>query len=127
MGEKEKQIDKIKVCADCCSNECPRHQSCARWYGNKTADSIPCYNTEAWYTFGGGTIDQNGIHNTWNACGENGNWARFVPIESPAVDVVEVVRCKDCCWWHTAGCAFRPDAWPKLPGADDYCSHGERR
>lgn len=45
----------------------------------------------------------------------------------PAADVVEVVRCKDCKWWHTGGCAFRKDCTADLPSADDFCSHGERK
>ena len=45
----------------------------------------------------------------------------------PAANVVEVVRCKDCKWWHTDGCAFRKDAVKDLPAADDFCSHGERK
>ena len=45
----------------------------------------------------------------------------------PADDVVEVVRCKDCKWWHTDGCAFRKDAVKDLPAADDFCSYGERK
>lgn len=48
-------------------------------------------------------------------------------MEQPAADVVEVVRCKDCKWWHTDGCAFRKDAVKYLPAADDFCSHGERK
>lgn len=47
--------------------------------------------------------------------------------EIPTADVVEVVRCKDCKWWHTDGCAFRKDAVKDLPAADDFCSHGERK
>ena len=43
---------------------------------------------------------------------------------APEEDVVEVVRCKDCKWWHTGGCAWRPDGEPE---ADDFCSAGERR
>ena len=45
----------------------------------------------------------------------------------PAADVVEVVRCCDCKWWHTGGCAFRKDAMGGLPAADNFCSHGERK
>ncbi len=45
----------------------------------------------------------------------------------PAADVVEVVRCCKCKWWHTEGCAFRKDSIPNLPSADDFCSHGERK
>ncbi len=39
--------------------------------------------------------------------------------------VTTVVRCKECKWWHTEGCAFRKDCVEGLPSADDYCSHGE--
>ena len=46
---------------------------------------------------------------------------------APAADVVEVVRCKDCIWWHTNACAFRNDCADGLPCADDFCSHGERK
>ena len=45
----------------------------------------------------------------------------------PPADVVEVVRCKDCKWWHTNACAFRNDCADGLPCADDFCSHGERK
>ena len=41
-------------------------------------------------------------------------------------DIVGVVRCKDCKWWHTVGCAFRKDCVNGLPSADDFCSYGER-
>lgn len=40
---------------------------------------------------------------------------------------VVVVRCEDCKWWHSEGCAFRNDCIPHLPSADDFCSHGERK
>lgn len=48
-------------------------------------------------------------------------------IRFPPADVVEVVRCGECKWWHSGGCAFRKDSAPALPSADDYCSHGERK
>ena len=35
---------------------------------------------------------------------------------------VEVVRCKDCVWWHTKGCAFKGDCTDDLPSAEDFCS-----
>lgn len=47
--------------------------------------------------------------------------------QEPTADVVEVVRCQDCKWWRTMGCAFRKDCVKELPCADDFCSHGERR
>ena len=60
------------------------------------------------------------------------DYSRFVATEDdvdsvPTADVVEVVRCKDCKWWHTEGCVFRKDAVEGLPTADDFCSHGERK
>ena len=42
-------------------------------------------------------------------------------------DFAEVVRCKDCKWWHTNCCAFRNDCVNGLPSEDDYCSHGQRK
>ena len=50
--------------------------------------------------------------------------------DAPTIDAVEVVRCKDCKYWHsnTEFC----DVWSHMNIAqrtlvDDYCSHGERR
>lgn len=44
----------------------------------------------------------------------------------PAVDAVEVVRCKDCKWRNTDGCPYM-----NFDAADredsDFCSDGERR
>lgn len=46
--------------------------------------------------------------------------------EQPAVDAVEVVRCKDCKWRNTDGCPYM-----NFDAADredsDFCSDGERR
>lgn len=45
---------------------------------------------------------------------------------APCVDVVEVVRCKDCAYWASAedyDCEIHSGAF----GADDFCSYGERR
>lgn len=42
-------------------------------------------------------------------------------------DFGEIVRCKDCKWWHTERCAFRGGAVQGLPDGNDYCSHGERK
>lgn len=63
------------------------------------------------------------------------DWSEKVDLEEfeevlnyiPAADVVAVVRCKDCKWWHKGGCAFRKDCTADLPSADDFCSHGERK
>ena len=51
--------------------------------------------------------------------------------DAPTIDAVEVVRCKDCKYWHsnTEFC----DVWSRANFiaqrtlADDYCSRGERR
>ena len=51
--------------------------------------------------------------------------------KAPAVDAVEVVRCKDCkhygeyncCWIHSADV----DGTPIFVRDDDFCSYGERR
>lgn len=53
-------------------------------------------------------------------------WLRI----APTIDAVEVVRCKDCKYWHsnTEFC----DVWSHMNIAqrtlvDDYCSLGERK
>ncbi len=61
-----------------------------------------------------------------NTCERECLWRRVVK-NAPAVDAVEVVRCKDCKWWQTSGC------WYHQPGKcvdrdpSDFCSDGERR
>lgn len=57
-------------------------------------------------------------------------YVKFDIMEEPAVDAVEVVRCKDCKYYHTHS---------QIPGMcyygtemrhmhdDDFCSKGERR
>lgn len=47
--------------------------------------------------------------------------------DAPTVDAVEVVRCKDCKWWHDVGCAIHIVDESDEPKDDDYCSFGERR
>lgn len=41
---------------------------------------------------------------------------------APLVNVVEVVRCKDCRHWRTSYCVIHGDSWEET----DYCSDGER-
>lgn len=47
------------------------------------------------------------------------------------VDVVEVVRCKDCVYWqdNNDGYPHKECRWGKdeTPDAYDFCSYGERR
>ena len=62
-------------------------------------------------------------------------WTECVDIDdieaAPAVDAVEVVRCKDCKHWeeikhgHGWCCASTPNH--ALTKDDDFCSYGERR
>ena len=113
--------DHIYGGSSCISDECPRKAMCARWYGNIAVNGI-CH-AVAWYTFGGGTINDKGVCEIWSACGENGNWLKFIPVATKDA----VVRCKDCKWWHTNCCAFRNDCVNGLPSEDDYCSHGQRK
>ena len=54
--------------------------------------------------------------------------------ESPAVDAVEVVRCKDCIFReepHIYGRSVIGELWCRVIGVpmnlDDFCSYGERR
>lgn len=46
--------------------------------------------------------------------------------DKPVVDMVAVVRCKDCRWWdnHLDDCAYLYGL--QYPEPEDYCSHGER-
>lgn len=63
---------------------------------------------------------------------ESGLWIRYklfekVIEETPAVDAVEVVRCKDCRHWITES----NDDWCEYTGCDinldGFCEDGERR
>ena len=46
---------------------------------------------------------------------------------TPAADVVEVVRCKDCKWFNKTGCAISIVDETDKPTENDYCSFAERR
>lgn len=49
--------------------------------------------------------------------------------EAPTVDAVEVVRCKDCIYYHRKiGYGFGQCSKCRLmPYHDDFCSYGERK
>ena len=52
--------------------------------------------------------------------------------EAPAVDAVEVVRCKECKHWdkepdEREGCCFGIADGTMLTEPDEFCSRGERR
>jgi hypothetical protein len=54
---------------------------------------------------------------------------------APAVDAVEVVRCKDCKWWSGVPCGTATPEWCECSSilgmraarANNFCSYGERR
>ena len=48
---------------------------------------------------------------------------------SPVIDAVPVVRCKDCKWFYESDTVICCEKHTGLALArkDDYCSHGERR
>ncbi len=86
----------------------------------KERDAIPLTKTER-YGFGvefpdpHGTAMRGGINKAFR-CME----------QTPTIDAVPVVRCKDCKWRNTFGCPYENfDAAARAD--DDFCSDGERR
>lgn len=49
----------------------------------------------------------------------------FIVSTLPAVDAVEVVRCKDCAHYQNAGCALTYGEYE--PDPEDYCSRSDLR
>ena len=47
--------------------------------------------------------------------------------EAPGVDAVEVVRCKDCKWWHDLNCTNKNGAHGGVLNGESFCSSGKRR
>ena len=56
-------------------------------------------------------------------------WANRIILDTPAADVVEVVRCKDCKHWHLEERCSYLASYPDEPymNADDFCSYGEKK
>ena len=53
------------------------------------------------------------------------NYATLILRESPTVDAVPVVRCRECKYRSKDGChIIDADIWMD---DDDFCSHGERK
>ena len=50
----------------------------------------------------------------------------YILSEMDSADVVEVVRCKNCKWYHEIGCAIKIVDESDEPKDNDYCSYGER-
>ena len=49
---------------------------------------------------------------------------------APAIDAVEVVRCRECKWWHEdddVGYCDNPDGLDNYAKPDEFCSYGERK
>lgn len=46
---------------------------------------------------------------------------------APTVDAVEVVRCKDCKFFHDKGYCVLVTGLNRIKPEDDFCSHGERK
>ena len=58
------------------------------------------------------------------------NYATLILRESPTVDAVEVVRCRECKWWHEdddVGYCDNPDGLDNYAKPDEFCSYGERK
>jgi hypothetical protein len=47
--------------------------------------------------------------------------------KAPAVDAVEVVRCKDCKWWDDSLCTNINGAFCVVENGDWFCASGERK
>ena len=50
--------------------------------------------------------------------------------DAPTIDAVEVVRCRECKWWHEddgVGYCDNPDGLDNYAKPDEFCSYGERR
>lgn len=76
-------------------------------------------------------IDRNAMLKTLENSGVLGEFAKFLIKKQPAVDAVEVVRCKNCKYNGTNNCptfneAFDGKDWQTLEN-NDYCSYGERK
>lgn len=47
--------------------------------------------------------------------------------KAPAIEIPDIIRCKDCMWWKTAGCAIHVVSEDDKPKENDYCSFAERK
>lgn len=70
----------------------------------------------------------------WNGIAIGINWGRNTILEAPAVDAVEVVRCRECQYCDTSSFGGRycslwdvDDYEEAFVEDDDFCSKGERR
>ena len=54
-------------------------------------------------------------------------WQFQMLVRLPPVDVVQVVRCKDCKYNATTHKYLNSDSFFLIPKDDDFCSYGEKR
>lgn len=52
---------------------------------------------------------------------------RLVELIREIIDALPLIRCKDCKWFGTTGCAIMVVDDSDKPTEDDYCSFAERR
>ena len=71
-----------------------------------------------WMLEYGGYGEEHGI----NALKQAAEEIKALPFAQP-----EIVRCKDCKWFHDIGCAIQIVDDTDKPSENDYCSFAERR
>ena len=57
-------------------------------------------------------------------------YAKYMLDKMPTVDVVPVVRCRECKWWQEdddIGHCDNPDGLDNYAKPDEFCSYGERK
>ena len=88
----------------------------------KERDAIPITKTER-YGFGVEFPDPHGMSMRGGI-----NKAFRCMEQTPTIDAVPVVRCKDCKYWDTKGiCDLHTEVNAVWMDANDFCSCGERR
>lgn len=75
-------------------------------------------------------IDANAVDYENIMCSQSQlHWLNAIIEKQPTVDAVEVLRCKECIYFHkTIGISFGKCSMTSLfPYDDDFCSYGERK
>ena len=75
-------------------------------------------------------IDANALIKEANSDGAYGYVDAKQIADAPTVDAVEVVRCRECKWWHEdddVGYCDNPDGLDNYAKPDEFCSYGERK
>ena len=100
-------------------------------------ERFDCHQKRSQRNIGGGFVE---VHKEWAAMAMGVAECLDVVRKLPAVDAVEVVRCKDCKYsmlWRKPTDEVIGDCWIRkmnsddeqfpMVGADDFCSYGKRR